>query len=287
MVTVRAMTDADLPGAVEVWEEAFRAMSAEYGLLRGPRTPQGDLRLQNRMGHFLSTDPGRSFVADDGGDIVGLSQSLVREGYWVLSLLAVAPRFQGRGLGHRLLRLALDSADSNGPGTIQSSRDPRAMALYTSAGFSLHPAVMGYGALRSTVAPDPRVRLADERDLELVEVIDRAVRGSARTVDIAGLLKEPANRLLVAGDRGYAVVQDDRVVTLGARDEGAASALLQTALAEMGQGKTVEVGWLTSSQQWAIRVLAAAGVDLHPLGAVMVRGLPGPPTPYIPSGGYG
>jgi len=282
------MTDADLSGAVEVWDEAFRTMSAEYGLLRAPRTAEGDLRLQNRMRHLLSTDPGGSFVADDGGDIVGLAQSFVPEGYWVLSLLATAPRVQGRGLGHRLLQLALDNADPHGPGTIQSSRDPRAMALYTSAGFSLHPAVTGHGALRSTtVAPDPLVRLTDLGELELVEVIDRAVRGSARTVDIAAMLKEPGNRLLVAGDRGYAVVQEDRVVTLGARDEGAASALLETALGQMGQGKTVEVGWLTSSQQWAIRVFVAAGVDLHPGGAVMVRGLPGPPTPYIPSGGYG
>jgi hypothetical protein len=147
---------------------------------------------------------------------------------------------------------------------------------------------MGYGALRSTtVAPDPGVRLADEREIELADVIDRAVRGSARTVDLAALLKEPRNRLLVADDRGYAVVQDDRVVTLGARDEDTASTLLRTALAEMGPGKTVEVSWLTSSQQWAIRVLVAAGVDLHPLGAVMVRGMPGPPMPYIPSGAYG
>jgi hypothetical protein len=83
------------------------------------------------------------------------------------------------------------------------------------------------------------------------------------------------------------VVQEDRVVTLGARDEDAASALLQTALAEMAPGKAVEVSWLTSSHQWAIGVLVAAGVDLHPLGAVMVRGMPGLPTAYIPSGAYG
>jgi GNAT superfamily N-acetyltransferase len=288
MVSVRAMTEADLPGAVEVWDAAFSTMATEYGLPHAPRTPEGDLRVQNRMAHFLATDPGGSFVADEDGAIVGLSQSFVREGYWVLSALATAPRWQGEGLGRRLLGTAMGNADPNAPGTIQSSRDPRAMALYASAGFSLHPAVMAYGALRSTtMVADPGVRLGDQRDLELVEAIDRAVRGSARTVDIAALLKEPRNRLLMAGDRGYAVVQEDRVVTLGARDEDAASALLRTSLVETAPGKTVEVSWLTSSQQWAIGVLVAAGVDLHPLGAVMVRGMSDPPTPYIPSGGYG
>ena len=33
--------------------------------------------------------------------------------------------------------------------------------------------------------------------------------------------------------------------------------------------------------------LIGAGVELQPYGPVMVRGMPGPPTPYIPSGAYG
>ena len=288
VVNLRAMAEADLPGAVDVWEDAFREMSERYGVLRAPRTPADDLRVRNRLRHFLATDPDGSWVADQDGQVVGFSQSFVREGHWVLSLLAVVPGSQRRGLGYELMARALGNADRNGPGMIQSSRDPRAMALYASAGFSLHPAVIGHGTLRSgAVASDPRVRPAEDGDLELVEAIDRAVRGTARTVDIAAMLSEPGNRLVVIGDRGYAVVKDDRVVTMGARDEDAASALLRTALCNAGEGATFEVGWLTSNQQWAIATLVAAGVELHPLGAVMVRGLPGPPTPYIPSGGYG
>ena len=30
-----------------------------------------------------------------------------------------------------------------------------------------------------------------------------------------------------------------------------------------------------------------AGIELQPYGPVMVRGMDGPPSPYIPSGGYG
>ncbi|MGH8996802.1 MAG: GNAT family N-acetyltransferase, partial [Acidimicrobiales bacterium] len=83
----------------------------------------------------------------------------------------------------------------------------------------------------------------------------------------------------------YAVARDDRLVTLGALDEASAEALLHTALA--GATGHFTVGWLTSAQQWAIRTLVAAGIDLYPSGAVMVRGMPGPPCPYIPSGGFG
>jgi GNAT superfamily N-acetyltransferase len=288
MVVLRAMTDSDVPAVADAWDRAFQAMRAIYGLPALEVTPADELRLHNRIRHFLATDPDGSWVADDVGEIAGLSQSFVREGYWVLSLLATVPHFQRRGLGRELLQRAMTNADSHSPGSIQCSRDPAAMTLYASAGFSLHPAVIGWGTVRpGTVRVDPRVRHSDKRDLDTVDVVDRLVRGSARSVDITAMLNEPGNRLLLIDDRGYAVAKDDRIVTLGARDEFAATALLKTALAEMSEGAVVQVNWLTANQQWAIRTLVDCGVELHPRGPMMVRGMTGPPTPYIPSGGYG
>jgi hypothetical protein len=161
------------------------------------------------------------------------------------------------------------------------------MALYTNAGFDLHPALMAGGIMRGRVQRDEWVRRGETDDLALVDAIDRDRRRSTRAIDIALMLGEPGNRLLVVEDAGYAVAQDERVVTLGARDEDTAVALLQTALAEAPAGANVEVGWVTARQQWAIRTLVRAGIDLHPYGAVMVRGMDGPPSPYIPSGGFG
>jgi hypothetical protein len=109
-------------------------------------------------------------------------------------------------------------------------------------------------------------------------------RGAAKTF---GMMREPGHRLLVVDDRGYAVVTDDRTVTLGAVDEEAATALLETFLAGMSADQRVQVMWLTARQRWAIRTLVAAGVTLDVHGAVMVRGMPGLPVTYIPSGGYG
>ena len=124
-------------------------------------------------------------------------------------------------------------------------------------------------------------------ELDVVTAIDRAVRGSSRTVDIVSMLAQPGNRLLLHGDRGYAVAKDERIVTLGARDEESASLVLRAMLAEAPAGETIEVNWLTSAQQWAIRVVVEAGIELQPYGPVMVRGMDRPPSPYIPSGGYG
>ena len=270
MVTFRPMTDGDVAGAVHAFDSGFLAMRARYGLPVTASSLQSDRRRQNRTRHFLATDPGGSWVAEDDGVIVGMSQSFVREGYWMLSQLGAVPGRQGRGLGRELLRLAHSHGDPQSPGTIQCSRDPKAMALYSDLGFSLHPVVAGWGPLRpgAVQRPDQVVRYEGERvtdaQLDVVTGIDRAVRGSARQVDIAMMLSEEGNRLLLHEDQAYAVARDDRVVTLGARNEEAAALVLRAMLAEAPAGETVEINWLTAAQQWAIRVLIGAGARRGP-----------------------
>jgi GNAT superfamily N-acetyltransferase len=293
MLTLRPMTDDDVAGAVEAFDMGFLAMRARYGLPVTANSLQNERRRQNRTRHFLASDPGGSWVADDNGTIVGMSQSFVREGYWMLSQLGALPGRQGRGLGRELLRLALSYGDPDSPGTIQCSRDPKAMALYAAFGFTLHPVVAAWGHLRPGRVTRPaevtRYEPAEvtEAQLDIVTAIDRQVRGSARTIDIQMMLSEEGNRLLLHGDQAYAVAKDERLVTLGATNEDSATLVLRTMLAESPQGETIEVNWLSSAQQWAIRVITQAGIELQPYGPVMVRGMPGPPSPYIPSGGYG
>jgi len=293
VVTLRPMTEADVAGAVAAFDSGFLAMRARYGLPVTAASLQNDRRRQNRTRHFLRTDPGGSWVADDEGVIVGMSQSFVREGYWMLSQLGTVPGRQGRGLGRELLKLAHAHGDPNSPGTIQCSRDPKAMALYASFGFSLFPVVAGWGPIRAGAVERPAQVVRYEREavteaqLDVVTAVDRSVRGSARTVDIEMMLSEEGTRLLLHDDQAYAVAKDDRIVTLGACNEESASLVLRTMLAEAPEGETIEINWLTAGQQWAITVLIQAGVELQPYGPVMVRGMPGPPSPYIPSGGYG
>ena len=293
MVTFRPMTEADVPAAVAAFDSGLLAMLARHALPVTRNTIQDERRRQDRTRHFLGTDPEGSWVAEEEGVVVGMSQSFVREDYWMLSQLGTLPGRQGRGVGKELLRLALTHGDPQSPGTVQCSRDPKAMALYTSFGFVLHPVVAAWGAMRPrAVERPPEVERYEpeqvtDRELEIVTLIDRKVRGAARTVDIVSMLAQPGNRLLLHSDRGYAVAKDDRIVTLGARDEESATMVLQTMLAEAPVGETIEINWLTSAQQWAIRVVVEAGIELQPFGPVMVRGMDGPPTPYIPSGGYG
>jgi ribosomal protein S18 acetylase RimI-like enzyme len=293
MVTFRQMTESDVPAAVAAFERGLLGVSVGYGLPITGNTIQDERRRQDRTRHFLGTDPGGSWVAEEGEAVVGMSQSFVREGYWMLSQLGTVPGRQGRGVGRELLKLALAHGDPDSPGTIQCSSDPKAMALYTGFGFTLHPVVTAWGAIRpGTVTRPQEVERyeADEvgaRELDTVTAIDRQVRGSARAVDIVAMLAQPGNHLLLHADQGYAVAKDERIVTLGARQEESAGLVLRTMLAEAPAGETIEVNWLTSAQQWAVREVVAAGIELRPYGPVMVRGMDGPPSPYIPSGGFG
>jgi len=293
MVDYRPMTEADVPAAVAAFDSGLLAMLARHQLPVTGNSIQDERRRLDRTLHFLGTDPGGSWVAEDGATVIGMSQSFVREDYWMLSQLGTVPGRQGHGVGRELLRLALSHGDPQSPGTIQCSRDPKAMALYTSFGFVLHPVVAAWGVMRpSSVARPPEVQRFEpdevtERELDVVAAVDRTVRGSARTVDIVSMLAQPGNRLLLHADQGYAVARDERIVTLGARQERSASLVLRAMLAEAPTGETIEINWLTSAQQWAIRVVVEAGIELQPYGPVMVRGMDGPPNPYIPSGGYG
>lgn len=293
MVAYRPMTEDDVPAAVAAFDSGLLAMLARHQLPVTGNSIQDERRRLDRTRHFLGTDPGGSWVAQDGGTVIGMSQSFVRENYWILSQLGTVPGRQGHGVGRELLRLALSHGDPHSPGTIQCSRDPKAMALYTSFGFVLHPVVAAWGVMRprSVVRP-PEVQRFEpdevtERELDVIAAVDRKVRGSARSVDIVSMLSQPGNRLLLHADQGYAVARDERIVTLGARHEESATLVLRAMLAEAPAGETIEINWLTSAQQWAIRVVVEAGIELQPYGPVMVRGMDGPPKPYIPSGGYG
>jgi GNAT superfamily N-acetyltransferase len=284
------MAKEDVPGAEQVWYAASSAMRTVHHLPVESRTPEIVQRLEERIAHLLSTDPDGSWVAidEDGGRVVGLSQAFVREDLWVLSLLGVSPVCQDRGTGKALLEAALGYGRKTPVGLILCSRDPRAARRYTLAGFDLHPAITAWGRVKRERLrpPFPEVREGTAADAGLVARLDRRLRGGPHGPDLEHLLGEGC-RLLVLPDRGYAVARVAEPVFLAAVDEPSATDLLLAVLAGAGDDEVVEIGWLTASQQWAIRVALEVGLELHPVGPVMTRGLDTPPAPYLPSGAFG
>ncbi len=288
MTKVRPMVSDDVAVGEEIWFDAFTTMRAGHGLPFEARSPELAQRTRGRISHLLASDPGGSWVAEDGdGRLVGLTQALVREDLWVLSMLGVSPRSQEKGTGKALLDAALAYGSEAPGGIILSSQDPRAMRRYCQAGFDLHPCVAARGHVdRRGIGPTGDIREGTAADLGFVADIDRRLRQGSHGPDIEMLLAGGC-RLWILDGRGYAVARGAVPVVLGAHRDDDAGQLLSACLRSAGPDEMVDINWITAGQQWAMRVALAAGLALQPFGPVMTRGMPGAPQPYLPSGAFG
>jgi GNAT superfamily N-acetyltransferase len=286
MVDIRPMRAGDEVDAEAAWDHAYRTLLVEQHLPTFDRTPAFIEHTRLRMAYLRDGDPGGSWVAETDGSIVGIAQAHVRGDRWVLATLGVVPDHQERGVGGALLDLALDYGKTAGIGAIFSSPDPRAVHRYASAGFDLHPTVVALGPARRLLEAPSGVREGAADDIEVVNAVDRAVRGGTRSADIEFQLGSGA-QLLLDSERGYALIRGGRVWSLAATGGDTASRLLQAAVARCPHGEMVSVSWITARQQWAIRVLVSAGVPLFVHEAVMTRGPWEPELPYLASGIFG
>ena len=274
------MTVADVPAADAI---ARRALETGSGAPEAQRAAETQLRLRR----IVSTDPGGCWVAEDGGRLAGVALSIVREGIWGLSLFAVEPGDQGRGIGRRLIDAALGHAGGTRGGLIVSSTSPSAMRRYARAGFALRPCVSAAGiANRDALGPPaPEIAEPGAAGLALADEIARAVRGAGHGDDLRCYL-DVGERLLTFADRGFVVHHGGSPRVLAARDDEAAAALLRAALAASAPGATVSVDFISAGQDWAVRTCLDAGLALSPDGPLFVRGDVGPLRPYLPSGAF-
>ncbi|MGH3508283.1 MAG: GNAT family N-acetyltransferase [Nocardioidaceae bacterium] len=290
---IRPMTLDDIPAAERLSAVAFHDLDLRT---QPPGFPPPELRSPDRaqawvrrLRHLVEHDaPGCWVAEDDEGRIVGQSIATVREGLWGLSNYGVLPDLQARGIGKQLLEASLAYGDPTGPGIICASPDPRATRRYRLAGFAMHPAMMVHGTVdRQSLPALPDVRAGSAEDVDLLDAIDRKVRGAGHGPDFPVMMEQFGLKVLESGgSRGYAFhLADGSPYLLAATDVEAAQAVLWACLAESSGEEPVEFDNLTAPQQWAVDVGLAAGLAVHARGFVGLRNLE-PPTPYIPSGHF-
>ncbi|MBB6626450.1 GNAT family N-acetyltransferase [Nocardioides sp. KIGAM211] len=236
-----------------------------------------------RTRHFLETDPGGSWVAEDETGMVGIATSFNREKLWCLATYAVRPGLQGRGIGKPLLAAALHHGRGSLRGMLSSSSDPKAVRRYRLAGFSLHPQLYLRGTVdRSAIPVVDKVREGSAGDIDLMDSIDRQTRGAAHGPDHEVMLG--FWRLLVSDTTtgsGYAYVDGSGVALLAATNRRTAARLLWAALADV-EGEA-GISHVTPANEWAVDVGIAARLDVHTEGYLGVRGM-APPSPYLHNG---
>jgi ribosomal protein S18 acetylase RimI-like enzyme len=242
-----------------------------------------------RVAHLQRTDPGGCWVAEIDGQIVGAAISIIREGVWGLSLLAVLPDFQGRGIGTRLYAPALAYGADEPGGIILSFSHPAAMRRYArTPGCRLLPTVGFSGAWDPCRAPAAlRCRPGNlAADAQTIDGASRHVRGASHMRDLPSALGRPGAMLLVIEGEGFACCRNDALWLLAAHTEAAAEDLLWGTITSGSRRGTFTYDFVTAENQWAIRVGLEAGLAIAPCGPIFVRGQLGSMAPYLPSGSY-
>lgn len=285
---IRPMRPEDVPVANALTQAAFH--EADLRLTRRgepiPVSTDADSTAWTaKTAHLLATDPAGCWVAEQDGIVAGIVVSYRREVTWILATLAVDPSRQSRGVGKALLEAALKHSVGCLRGLLSVSDDPRAYRSYWRAGFEMHPQLALTGTVdRTTLPAVDGVREGTAADFELLDSIDRRVRGAAHGPDHEFL--SHSHRLLVIERQmssGYAWVRaDGSPVIIAATGRTSAGRLLWQALADAPTGE-VSLRHVTAANQWAIDIALTAGLSPATRGHLGVRGMK-PPAPYIHHG---
>jgi GNAT superfamily N-acetyltransferase len=250
-----------------------------------PRSEAQSERWIERMGFFLSVDPGGCWVAVDGDRVIGVAISQNRDRLWYLAIYSVLPDCQGLGIGRRLMDAVLAHAGGR-PGMFISTVHPAAVRRYRLAGFLLYPLMRMVGTVdRSTLPEVTGLREGEVSDLEWMNRLDVQLRGAGHGPDHEYMVK--TLRLVVSSVNnrpGYVYIDEEgRPALLAAAREETARSLLWEALAS-SQGETL-VNCITTGNHWAVDVGLAARLDIAQEGYLAVRGITDP-APYLASGHF-
>jgi len=282
------MRPEDVPVAERLSAESFFELDSRIARRSAPaptlRSPERSAAWARRTEHLLTTDPGGCWVAEVDGETVGFLTSLTRELMWILATYAVRPGLQGQGIGHALMAAGLRHGRGCLRGMLSSSSDPKAVRRYRGAGFSLHPQMYLRGTLdRSAIPVVTKVRDGTPADFDLMDSVDRRVRGAAHGPDHPVMFS--LWRLVVSDSStgaGYAYHDADGTPQLlAATNRRTATRLLWECLAAAGE--TALIPHVTAANEWAIDVGLAARLDLAQEGYLAVRGMR-PPAPYLHQG---
>ena len=283
------MRPEDVPAAERLSSEGFYEVDLRLAR-RGdpdpePRSPERGSQWVERTLHLVRTDPGGCWVAEVDGEMVGFATSFNRELMWILASYVVRPGLQGQGIGKALLAAALHHGRGCLRGMLSASADPKAIRRYRAAGFSLHPQMHLTGSVdRAAIPVVEKVRDGSASDFELMDSIDRRVRGAAHGPDHALAARRcsgwssptprPAAATPTTPPTGCP--RCSRRPT-GVRRPGCCGS------ASPRSGDSVLVPHVTAANEWAIDVGLAARLDLVQNGYLALRNMR-PPAPYLHHG---
>lgn len=265
----RSASEADLEDEFDVYvaaqDELHRRRGAEW--IAAPYDASGRWAAIHR--HLLTHDGDRSFVAEEGGRIVGFTAAFVRGDCWYFSALFIHPQYQGLGVGRRLLDLAW-GGECRRRITITEAIQPSSTGLYATRGLlPMTPVLEFAGPPRATgveglepMTPDP----------DALRMLDIAAYGFDRTVDhdLWAQLSSRATIWAVSGEPvAYAYEGGPHLIgpVAGCDPESAARALQMELALCAGEPAHVSIPGTATT---LVEVALAAGMRLADPGLLLV-----------------
>ncbi|OPY68571.1 MAG: Acetyltransferase (GNAT) family protein [Syntrophorhabdus sp. PtaU1.Bin002] len=121
----------DLPQVVAIRALASSEVRAKYGF--GVQKKPEVFSPDSFYAFALDKEPGGFWIAEEDDEIVGMAIRWVRDSFWFLSYLFVAPHYQERKVGHRLLEIVLHEgipSAVNNRGVITYAYNTASIGLY-------------------------------------------------------------------------------------------------------------------------------------------------------------
>jgi RimJ/RimL family protein N-acetyltransferase len=176
------------------------------------------------MMHLKHTDPNGCVGAFENGRMVGFASSIIRDNQWYLGYLFVRPGRWDRGIGRRLLKRVLTTADRDEINLFSLCTfiyNPLAIALYSSFGMTPQSVIVSMKWIRKR---DDKLRLRrpehklvakqidDYENLTFINRLDKVNRGITRPEDHKFFIDHDKSRLVrfSEGEKpvGYAVLYE-------------------------------------------------------------------------------
>ncbi len=187
----------------------------------------------------FEVQPNGCFIACADGEVVGTGCYFMYGRLAWVGAVAVVPKYQRKGVGTKLMKKILSELETLGVKTIGLDATEAGYKLYRRLGF-----VDEYYTIMYDISSTLKIKVSTGSSVEVLNSIpefavemDRRAFGADRVRVISAWLKKSA-RILVAEERGYAMLWDGRVGPVIAVDNATALELILKA-AELGATRAI------------------------------------------------
>ena len=213
--TIRQGTPDDAYTTFVIFEQTLADLVKRFGSKE--RTSASDpaaladmWRQRRSLYEFLSNEAAQFWIAEQDGEAIGFSRSVLTDGMLELTELFVKPGIQSRGLGGELINRAFSSVTDTRFRSIIATTDFRAQSLYLKNGVVPRFPIYYFGRKPEFVRVETELNFepmtASDETLELLAAVDQ---------QIIHFRRDAMHRWLLADRDGFLCLHGDIVMGYG------------------------------------------------------------------------